>query len=496
MTSQEWIKRIMATKKGKHLMDAIVDKDILEEGADDALSALDDKNVWYAKKFIKNREDSIMRIQNMIILGIYPEKEYKAVIHHAPDKDREIYPLYFDPWSILFHAVKIVLEPIAERMMIYDSSAGRTGKGQIFGALRMETFMRKYPQYKFFSQSDLRKFYFSIPHQTIINILRQCIDDKLFIELIIHTVLDFHSNIENILNLEREKKLRYCSWASKEAIPEESLHCERGIIIGSCIGQIITNMVLTPIDHLMKEKYHVKVYHRHCDDIYMGARSIQEAEYQLNRLDYEMNRIGLVIKSTSFAAPLKDEIKNKNGRPIDYIGYVFSRHNMLMRKRNKVHFAKAVARVKSRKRRKEILAAYWGICKWGHCRNLWRTITDNNKMGFADLGIKVAEVTEKDGKRYFHVNSVSISDILNIPIEILDFEDGLKINGKDGRCVVEFIQDGENEKKKFITSSLIIRDQLEKARGLEKKNKKVLFPIKTAIRRKSLGEGKSTYYFE
>ena len=32
--------------------------------------------------------------------------------------------------------------------------------------------------------------------------------------------------------------------------------------------------------------------------------------------------------------------------------------------------------------------------------------------------------------------------------------------------------------------------------GLEKKNKKVLFPIKTAIRRKSLGEGKSTYYFE
>ncbi len=494
MTAQEWIERIMVTKKGKHLIDAIADRDVLEEAADDALRALDNKSVWYARKFISEREEAVDRIQNMIILGAYPQKEYKAVIHHAPDKDREIYPLHFDPWSILFHAVKIVLEPIAERMMIFDSSAGRNGKGQTFGALRMQMFMRRYPEYGFFSQSDLRKFYLSIPHAVIIETLRQCINDELFIRMIIETVLDYHSDIEDTLLEEQQKKMKYCMWASQEPTPKEYRHCRRGIIIGSCIGQILTNMVLTRIDRIMKDRLHIKVYHRHCDDIYMGAKTLQEAEQQLNRLDYEMNRIGLVVKSTSFAAPLKDENKNNNGRAADYIGYVFSRKNMLMRKRNKVNFAKAIARVKSRRRRREILASYWGISKWGHCRNLWRTITDNKKMGFADLGIKVQEVTEKDGQRYFHVASVSVSGILNLPIDVEDFEDNVKIREKSGRCIVVFSQDGE--KKKFITSSLIIRDQLNKARELEKESGKQVFPIKTAVRRKNIGEGKSTYYFE
>jgi hypothetical protein len=89
---------------------------------------------------------------------------------------------------------------------------------------------------------------------------------------------------------------------------------------------------------------------------------------------------------------------------------------------------------------------------------------------------------------------VSVSGILNLPIEVEDFEDNVKVREKSGRCIVVFSQDGE--KKKFITSSLIIRDQLNKARELEKESGKPVFPIKTAVRRKNIGEGKSTYYFE
>lgn len=53
----------------------------------------------------------------------------------------------------------------------------------------------------------------------------------------------------------------------------------------------------------------------------------------------------------------------------------------------KKNFARKVKRIKSRKRNREIRASYWGWCKWGDCKNLWRTIT-NNDMSFADKGIK------------------------------------------------------------------------------------------------------------
>ena len=104
--------------KATHLIDKIASRKILEQAADDALDALDDKEVWYAKKFIAKREERIDRIQNMIILGIYPHKKYKPVKHFENGKMRDIFPLDFDPWSILFHAVKIVIEPIINRILI------------------------------------------------------------------------------------------------------------------------------------------------------------------------------------------------------------------------------------------------------------------------------------------------------------------------------------------------------------------------------------------
>lgn len=62
----------------------------------------------------------------------------------------------------------------------------------------------------------------------------------------------------------------------------------------------------------------------------------------------------------------------------------------------KKNFARKVKRIKSRKRNREIRASYWGWCKWGDCKNLWRTIT-NNDMSFADKGIKqrVEQRTER-----------------------------------------------------------------------------------------------------
>ena len=485
--------------KAKHLIDKIASRKILEQAADDALDALDDKEVWYAKKFIAKREERIDRIQNMIILGIYPHKKYKPVKHLENGKMRDIFPLDFDPWSILFHAVKIVIEPIINRILIFDTSAGIEDKGQVFAALRTKRAIRRYKKLTHFSQSDLKKFYVSIPHDVILDSLRYCIDDELFIDLIICTMLDYYdTKIDDILQAEHERKMEYCKWASDVLYPRRG---KRGIIIGSCISQLIGNLVLCHIDRIMTEKHKVKGYHRHCDDTIMLGDSIYRTNYLLNVLDGECNKLGLCIKASSYVSVLKDEEKDIDGRALDYVGYVFSRKNMRIRKRNKVKFSRAMSRVKSRKRKYKLVSSFYGIAKWGKGTNLLNTILINNNMSFRDFGIKTEEILrDRNGKRIFDIPETKPSEVIrmnNGEIVVYDFEEGIRIKDKDNKCCVVFryMNDGESVRRKFIHSSSRIIDKLMMAREKEKKGVKV-FPQPTRLTEVRLCNGRYTYDIE
>lgn len=180
------------------------------------------------------------------------------------------------------------------------------------------------------------------------------------------------------------------------------------------------------------------------------------------------------------------------GRSIDYLGYVFSRENVRLRKSVKHKFAVKVKYTKNEQKLRQVKASYWGWCKWGKCRHLWNVITEND-MSFAEKGIKANKRT-KDGKKYFSVKSMSISDVLNVPVTILDFETGIRTSKGDDRYAVLFIKDGEQ--CKFVTSAFEIKNVLDQAREAEKAGQKI-FPVENVIiRKRSFGDGKSSYYFD
>lgn len=468
------------TIKARNLMNELVKRETLERGGDDALDALQDKNTWFAKRYVKKRTEIIDRIQNMLILGIYPSKVYKEVEIVSENKTRKICPMHFDPWNILFHAVKIVLEPIVERVLIYDSSAGRKGKGQVFGALRTQRAIRRHKRWAYYGQGDLRKYYLTIPHDVLRMILGRYIDDDLFLELIEKTMLDYTVDIEGLLEEEHERKLRYCHWADKGE--RKYRGCKRGVTLGNPIGQMLGNLALCLVDHAMVHIEHAKGYHRHCDDITFFSDTKEEAERLLGRLDYWCNKYGFCLKASSHVAPLCDERKGIEGRKLDFVGYVYSRDNMRVRRRTKAKAARAFRRVKSRKRRRELVGAYWGICKWGRCKHLWKTIAGNyptsyiseikrNKnMSFKDLGITTPKYSvDKNGKRIFAVQEYNQSLLCkeHTIINILDFEDDVEVNGKAGRCWVLYeMKDCPGTEYKFCTSSKLIREKLTTAREM------------------------------
>lgn len=478
------------TKKARHLIDKVIKMETLLQGANDATSVVKDKEAWYVKQFLKNETANLEKIQSMIILREYPTKPYRPRVLHAKDKDRVIYPQHFMPWNILYHAIKVVFEPIVEKILIYDSSAGRKGKGQVFAALRTEQLLRKHTNLHYVVKLDIRKFYPSLPHKVIMNALRRYIDDDLFLELIEKTVLDYESDIEPLLLEEDAKKRATCPWTSNT--PLAYVGKERGITLGNCINQIIGNLVLSEVDRYAKQKLHIEFYHRHCDDIVAMVRTKEEANELLRCFDDILSRMGMVVKCSSYVAPLMDESKLIDGRSIDFVGYVFSRKNMRMRKRTKLNMVKSFHGVKSRKRRKELYASYWGIAKWGKCTNLWNTILKENDMSFKEHGITTSQVNvDKDGKRVFDVQEKKLAELAqtHVPIIIHDFEDNVTIANKSGRCWVmfSFKDDANSEKYKFCTTSKRIIEKLNL--GMQQN----IYPLETFASIVFLRGGNFTY---
>lgn len=182
------------------------------------------------------------------------------------------------------------------------------------------------------------------------------------------------------------------------------------------------------------------------------------------------------------------------GRSISFLGYEFTHDNVRLRKRMKKTFARKSKRIKSKSRRQEVLASYWGWCKHGDCKNLWRTIT-NNDMSFTDKGIRRSNTT-KDGQTFFDVEEKKMMEIINVPITVVDFVPG--IHTKIGEDRYAILIELEGVRYKVITNSYKIKDVLQQARAHDNDTQETpIFPChNVVIRRKALRDGKSDYYFD
>lgn len=144
-----------------------------------------------------------------------------------------------------------------------------------------------------------------------------------------------------------------------------------------------------------------------------------------------------------------------------------------------------MARVKNKERRHEIMASYKGWCMQGDCLHLWQTIT--GMKSFKELGIKANDIS-KDGKRYFDVPPVALMDILNQPVEVVDFVTGVETKNGCGRYAV--LVNFNGDERKFITNNFKMKDILDQCLDSN------VFPFTTTIRRRAAAGSKADYYFD
>jgi len=246
----------------------------------------------HTKSYVKEIEDNLdyylKEIQTALIEGTYKTSPYKTKYIYEPKK-RLIYILPFFPDRIVHHAIMNILEPIWDNLMYYHSYACRKDKGQHKGSRICAEYTRKY---KYCLQCDISKFYPSVNHEILKNIIRNKIKDKKLLVL-----------LDNII---------------------DSIEGEKNVPIGNYLSQWFGNVYLNELDTRVKLVYNIKAYERFCDDFCFFSNSKEELNAIKKDLASWLNdTLGLTLSKCSLFP---------TSQGVDFIGYRHFPNKILLRK--------------------------------------------------------------------------------------------------------------------------------------------------------------------
>lgn len=275
----------------------------------------------------KHREANILALHEMLKNKTFKNSEYSTFTIFEP-KERLIFRLPYYPDRILHHAIMNVLEPIWVDVFTKDSYSCIKGRG-IHGAMRgVKRAMKDKEKARYCLKLDIRKFYPSIDHRILKDIIRRKIKCKDTLDLL-GIIID-----------------------SAEGIP-----------IGNYLSQYLANLFLTYFDHWIKEEKKVKYYFRYADDMVFLSDSKEELHSLLADIKIYLSTLNLHLKGNEQVFPIAENREDKHGRGLDFVGFVFYRNQTLIRKGIKKNFCRAAAKLNNRKGL-DVKAYRSAICGW------------------------------------------------------------------------------------------------------------------------------------
>ena len=411
------------------------------------LSGTKRKRSQQGRRLLAHQEKVIQELTESISSGSFslkPDDIGEMDIVEA-GKQRHIQYLKSYKKSIAIHAIMAVVDKHLKRRFIRTTSASIEGRGMhdLMEYIRRD--IRENPEgtrycYKF----DITKFYESVKQDFVMYCVKRVFKDKKLIAM-----------LDNFVRI----------------MPE-------GLSIGLRSSQGLGNLLLSVfLDHYLKDKYGVRYYYRYCDDGVVLAGTKSELWAIRDIIHQRIGQIELTVKANERVFPVEEGI--------DFLGYVICPDSVRIRKRIKQKFARKMAEIKSRRRRRELVASFYGMAKHANCIMLFNKLTGKSMRSFKDL--KVAYKPE-DGKKRFPGVVVSIRELVNLSIVVTDFETGIKTEHGEDRCLVAIEQNGEP--KKFFTDSEEMKNILAQIREMPDG-----FPFETIIKTETFGKGRTKYVF-
>jgi RNA-directed DNA polymerase len=216
-------------------------------------------------------------------------------------------------------AVRHVLEPIFEKEFAPHSYGFRPGRGCKDALRRVDKLLRD--GFHYVVDVDLKSYFDSIPHERLMNRLRERIADGPVLRL-----------VESFLKAGIMNGLE--EWEPEAGVPQ-----------GAVLSPLLSNVYLNPLDHFAMSRGWEMV--RYADDFVVLCRSQAEAEAALTEIRRWCEAEGLTVH------PTKTRIVDVRTAGFDFLGYHFktSKGGKLIRLPRQKSLQKLKDKVRAKTRR-------------------------------------------------------------------------------------------------------------------------------------------------
>ena len=435
-------------KRDGYIIEEIVEQSNLEASFDSVVRGTLRKRLREGQWLLENREAFLQSVREEILSGKVQLGDYHEKVIKEGGKIRQI-QVFSMRDRIKINAVMSVVDKHLRRRYIRTTAASIKQRGMHDLMQYVKRDMQEDPTIRYWYKFDIHKCYDTVRHEFVRYALQRVFKDKKLLGIL----YDFIDIMPDGVRMS----------------------------MGMRSSQGLVNLLLSVfLDHFLKDRYGVKHFYRYMDDGVVGASNKLFLWCVRDSVHECIEKIGQKIKHNERVFPISEGL--------DYLGYVIFSDHVLLRKRVKKKFCRKLAKIKSRKRRIEVVGSLIGMAKHADCKQLLRKLLTKKEMiKFSDLGLTY---TPKDGKKRFNGECVRISSIVNVEIEIHDFERDVKTAQGDGRYLVSFKDTRNGRFAKFFTNSDEMKSMLD---AIESKGN--VFPILTTIQSAPFEGGRGTRYY-
>lgn len=282
-------------------------------------NARKDKLFYQEVKMVDaNPEMYLKQIQEMLVTETYTVSPYSISIINDKGKERELAKLPYFPDRIIQWAVMLQIEHIFMEVFCSHTCASIKNRGISKAQSLLHKYMKENPSgTQFALQMDISKFYSSINHTILKNLLRRKFKDRQLLNL-----------LDKII----------------DSFPQQL-----GVPIGSYLSQYLANYYLAYFDHWMKEELHLRYIVRYMDDIIVLSDSKNHLHFVRKEVEkYLYDNLSLSVKGNWQVYPV-------DIRGIDFIGFRSFHQYTLLRKRTCIKFKRKMNKIKERQNKTQLI---------------------------------------------------------------------------------------------------------------------------------------------
>src|SRR3989338_5009433 len=266
----------------------------------------------YVIEFKQNLRENILQLRKELLEQTYKPEQLVTFILRDP-KTRKISKSHFRD-RIVHHAICNIIEPIFDKIFIYDSYANRKGKGALKALQRFDQFKRKVSrngkingwfnnnQIKGYClKADIKHYFEEVNHNILLNAVKKKIKCNKTIGLIKKILTNYARG---------------------------GIH-EKGMPLGNLTSQFFANIYLNELDKFVKHKIKAKYYLRYVDDFVILHNSKEQLITWKEEIDiFLKNELKLELH------PDKSRIILLS-KPIPFVGFRIFNYFKLLKKFNR-----------------------------------------------------------------------------------------------------------------------------------------------------------------